>query len=97
MEKISKTDLTDMIRHWLATPPNGYLGSGYGADLKAFLQAPMSAGIADSLLAKMRVDIPLVAALPTSSLNIYAVDDGPDKRTIYIDVAGELIPLGSTQ
>jgi hypothetical protein len=96
MDTISKNDLVGMIQHWLATPPNGYLGSGYGADLKALLQSPMTTGIADSLLAKMRVDIPLVAALPSSSLNIYAVDDGPDKRTIYIDVAGEMIPLGSS-
>lgn len=84
-----------MIRHWIATPPNGYLGSGYGSDLKAMLQNPMKTGIADSLLAKLRVDIPLVAALPPSALNIYAVDDGPDKRTIYIDVAGQMITLGS--
>lgn len=97
MANISKNDLVDMIRHWLATPPNGYLGSGYGCDLNALLQSPMTSGIADSLLAKMRVDIPLVATLPSSSLNIYAVDAGPDKRTIYIDVAGEMIPLGSTQ
>ncbi len=97
MEKMSKNDLSDMIRHWLATLPNGYLGGGYGADLKALLQTPMTTGVADSLLAKMRIDIPLVAALPASALNIYAVDSGPDKRTIYIDVAGEMIPLGSTQ
>ena|SRR5437763_13266644 len=97
MANISKNDLVDMIRHWLATPPNGYLGSSYGADLKALLQNPLSTGVADSLLAKMRVDIPLVAALPSSALNIYAVAEGPDKLTIQIDVAGELIPLGSTQ
>lgn len=97
MEKISKKDIIDMIQHWLATPPNGYLGDGYGADLKSLLQSPMSYGIADGLLAKMRIDIPLVAALPSSALNVYAVDEGPDKRNIYIDVAGETILLGSTQ
>jgi hypothetical protein len=97
MEKITKADLIDMIRHWIATPVYGYLGSGYGADLKAMLQTPMSTGIADSVLAKLRVDIPLVASLPASALNIYAVDEGPDKRTIYIDVAGEMIPLGSSE
>lgn len=97
MEKISKKDIIDMIQHWLATPPNGYLGDGYGADLKSLLQSPMTYGIADALLAKMRIDIPLVAALPSSALNVYAVDEGPDKRIIYIDVAGETIPLGSTQ
>lgn len=97
MANISKNDLVDMIRHWLATPPNGYLGSSYGCDLNALLQNPMTNGIADSLLAKMRVDIPLVAVLPSSSLNIYAVGSGPDKLTLYIDVAGETIPLGSPQ
>lgn len=95
MDKITAAELTDMIRHWIATPPCGYLGSGYGADLKAMLQTPMKTGIADSVLAKLRADIPLVATLPPSALNIYAVDEGPDKRTIYIDVAGQMLALGS--
>lgn len=86
-----------MIRHWLNTPVNGYLGSSYGADMKSMLQAPMRTGIADSFLAKLRVDVPLVATLPTGTLNVYAVDEGPDKRTIYIDVAGESVLIGSTQ
>jgi hypothetical protein len=97
MENITKNDLIDMIRHWLNTPTGGYLGSGYGADVKAMLQSPMRTGIADSFLAKMRVDIPLVAALPASAINVYAVDEGPDKRTIFIDVAGEPVLIGSTQ
>lgn len=97
MAQINKTDVIEMIQHWLSTPPNGYLGSGYGADLKALLQTPMSSGVADFLLAKMRVDIPLVGALPSSAINVYAIDDGPDKRSIYIDLAGEMILLGSTQ
>ena len=84
-----------MIRHWIATPPNGYLGSSYGSDLKAMLQTPLRTGIADAVLSKLRADIPLVAALPRSALNIYAVDEGPDKRVIYIEVAGQMIALGS--
>lgn len=97
MENITTSDLTEMIKHWLSTPVNGYLGSGYGADLRALLQTPMGNGLADALLAKMRVDIPLVATLPASSLNIYSVPEGPDKLNIFIDVAGEMILLGSAQ
>jgi hypothetical protein len=97
MENITKTDLIDMIRHWLNTPVNGYLGSDYGADIKSMLQSPMSTGIADALIAKLRKDVPLVAALPAGVVNIYYRDEGPDKRTIYMDVAGEPVLIGSPQ
>jgi hypothetical protein len=95
MDKITSTDLQGMVSHWIATPPNGYLGSSYGADLRAMLLTPMKTGLADALLNKLRVDVPLVGALPSSALNMYAVDEGPDKRNIYIEASGLLVALGS--
>lgn len=83
-----------MISHWLETPVNGYLGSGYGAATKDMLQTPHKTGMADAFLQKLRVDVPLAGALPPAALNMFAVDDGPDKRTIYIQASGELVALG---
>jgi hypothetical protein len=97
MEKITGNDLQSMIGHWLSTPPNGYLGSGYGAPLKDMLQTPLKTGLADSLLAKLRNDVPLAGLLPASALNMYYVDNGPDKRNLFIEVAGQLVELGANQ
>jgi hypothetical protein len=95
MDKITATDLQGMVTHWAGTPPNGYLGSPYGADTLAMLQNPMKTGLGDAFLAKLRVDVPLAGALPPGALNLYAVDKGPDQRTIYIQASGELVALGS--
>ena len=95
MDKITATDLQGMVTHWAGTPPNGYLGSGYGADTLAMLQNPMRTGIADSYIKKLRADVPLVGALPPAAVNVYAQDQGPDKRTIFIEASGQLVALGS--
>ncbi len=94
-QKITGSDLQSMISHWLATPPNSYLGSGYGAPTKDMLQTPMKTGLADAFLNKMRVDVPLAGALPPGALNLYAIDRGPDRREFYIEASGELVQLGS--
>lgn len=95
MNKITASDLQDMIRHWILTPPNGYLGSSYGAPTKDMLQTPMKTGLADAFLGKLRDDVPLAGALPSPALNMYAVDQGPDKRTIYIEASGQMVELGA--
>lgn len=88
--------LFDMVRHWLNTPPNGYLGSGYGSDLKQLLQNPMSSAIADAFIAKLRDDIPAVGALGEGMVNIY-VDDTQgvvsETRIIYLEIAGQMLAL----
>lgn len=94
-QKITASDLQGMVSHWVATPPNGYLGSSYGAPTKDMLQSPMKTGLADAFLAKLRVDVPLAGALPSAALNLYAVDRGPDRRDFYIEASGELVALGS--
>lgn len=95
MDKIGASDLQDFIRHWLETPVNGYLGSGYGSDPQSLLHTPLKAGLADGFLNKMRADLPLIAALPRGALNLYAVDEGPDKLKIFIDASGQLVALGT--
>lgn len=93
MAQITGADIQAMVRHWLETPVNGYLGSGYGQDIKSLLMNPQAAGVADSFLAKLREDIPILQQLPPDSLNLYAVGTYPDKQTIVIEVGGTVIDL----
>lgn len=95
MDKITADELQGMVTHWAATPPNGYLGSSYGADTLAMLHTPQKTGLADAFLNKLREDVPLVGALPAQALNLYAQDSAPDQRTIYIEASGRLVALGS--
>jgi len=36
--QITPDDIVGMVRHWLSTPVEAYLGSGYGSDVRALLQ-----------------------------------------------------------
>ena len=85
-----------MVDHWLSTPTNGYLGSSYGNAIPDILQTPQASGLADAQLNKLRTDVPLVGAMPADQLNMYSVQTGPDKRAIYIEMAGAVIPVGNT-
>lgn len=80
-----------MVRHWLETPVNGYLGSGYGQDPKSLLQRPQTDGAADEYLKKLRTDVSILVALPPGSVNIYSVKTPPDRLDLVIEVAGSLI------
>lgn len=92
---INATEIMDMVRHWLGCSANGYLGSDYRSDIKALLQQPFSAGMADDLIAKAREDIPLLRALPSDSINLYAEERGPDKLLIYMEVAGQVVTIST--
>jgi len=96
MGKISSTDIQSMVSHWLATPLNGYLGSGYGQTVTDLLQTPLRAGLADAVIAKLRADVPILGALPRGAINLYSEPDGVDKLRIYIDVNGSKIDVGTT-
>lgn len=82
-----------MTRHHLGCPPNGYLGSGYGSDVKAILQTPMAAGLADGIIAKAQQDVPLLRTAAPGSVNLYASDLDMDKKGIFLEIGGELIPV----
>ena len=82
-----------MVRHWLAVPTNGYLGSDYGQDAKALLHLPQSDSAADEFLKKLRDDVPILQALPPGSLNLYGVHSGPDRLDLVIEVAGSAISI----
>lgn len=91
--KVTAHEIQDMVRHWLRTPPNGYLGSSYGADIKALLQSPMSAGLADAFIDKMLEDVPILAALPAGTVNLYAEELSNDTLRLVIDLNGSLITV----
>lgn len=90
---ITATDIQDMVTHWLHTPVNGYLGSSYGADLGSLLHAPLSSSAVDAFLAKLSVDVPILASLPPGSVDLYSIPEPPDRLRIFIDVLGTAIVL----
>lgn len=94
MLKVTGKELEGMIEHWLSTPINGYLGGGYGQDIKALLQMPHSDTAADQFIRKMVVDIPVLGSLPPSSIAIYGVPSGADRVDMVLEVAGRSFDLG---
>lgn len=88
-------DIGDMARHWLGCPPNGYLGSDYGAPTKDLLQAPLSSGVGDDFIAKFRQDVPPAANAPAGAVNVYAVGQYPDILQILFEVTGNVIPVAA--
>ena len=82
-----------MVEHWLRTPVNGYLGSGYGQDLKAILQRPMADAKADEQVDKLRGDVPIIGALPAGSVNLYAADVGIDQKSLLVEIGGQVFQV----
>jgi hypothetical protein len=91
---LSAADVQEMIQHWLATPVDSILGSHYGNNLADLLQNPLSAGVADSFIAKLKADVPVLQILPANGINIYSVNRSPDKKYIYIEIASMNFNLG---
>lgn len=95
---LNKDALRNMVLHWTATPPNGYLGSPYGSDLLTLLQKPMDAPAADSFLRKLREDIAIFQQLPIESVNLFygRLVDSKEKKTLIIEILGELVDVQLT-
>lgn len=93
MSTINPQLMQDMVRHWLETPVNGYLGSDYGQDLKRVLHSPLASHLADKQVSKLRADVPVLALLPSDTVNLYSTHDGRDKLRLFIEVAGRALPF----
>lgn len=93
--RITPAEIAGMVRHWLEVPINGYLGDGYGSNLPDLLQTPQASGIADSVIAKMVRDIPILGGLPPGTINIYSEERGIDGINLLIEVAGEVITINT--
>jgi hypothetical protein len=85
---INATNIQRMITHWLATPPNGYLGSDYGSDTKSLLQKALHSGVADAFIEKMKKDLPILSVIPQENFALYSVPEPPDKLRLFIAIAG---------
>lgn len=90
---ITTEDLADQVGHDVGCPPNGYLGQGYGIDLRDMLHTPMAAARADDVIAKIRSDVPLASRLGPGDINLFMYDAGIDKKVLVIEVAGSLVPI----
>lgn len=91
--KITQSDVEKMVRHWLATPVNSYLGSDYGFDKHALLFAPLTMGAADEVIAKLRRDVPVLDMLPPDAVNIYSVPVSPDKMHFILDIGNIVLDI----
>jgi hypothetical protein len=87
--------LMNQIRHWLATPTNSYLGSGYGIDIKSYLHKPMSTFDGDAIIDKLRRDIPALGALPRTVVNIYFENQGLDGKLMHIAVGDNVFSVAA--
>lgn len=87
-------DLVAQVRHWLRTPANAYLGSGYGNDLKAVIATPFGDGKADAQVDKLQQDVQGLQALPAGSVNLYTWDVPPDRVMIGVEIAGQMVEAG---
>lgn len=96
MATITGKEVQAMVKHWLKTPVNGYLGSDYGQDLKSLLQRPMNDGMGDAVLQKLRSDVPIIGILPSGSVNLLQINGETDKRTFCIEVAGNLVEVSDS-
>ncbi|MGY6771939.1 hypothetical protein [Gallibacterium sp. ZY190522] len=80
---ITSQEIEKMLRHWLNTPVNTYLGSSYGFDKNTLLFTPLSMNKADEMIAKLKHDIPLFSGV---NVNMFSVPIPPDKLQIFIQV-----------
>lgn len=86
-----------MVNHWLDTPPNGYFGQSYGADVRNMLLRELSSDNADNLLKKLRRDIPLLAQFDDSQLSISTETHDFDKLYVYLFIGNIAIDLGEAK
>lgn len=86
-----------MVEHWLNTPPNGYFGQSYGADVRNMLLRELSSDNADNLLKKLRQDIPLIDQLDDSQLSIDTETRDFDKLYVYLFIGNIAIDLGEAK
>lgn len=94
---LNTNDIARMVRHWLSTPVNGYLGSGYGSDPKSLLQLPNTSGLGDAFIDKMMIDIPVLRQLPRGTVNVFFEQIANDQKRLLIQVGEVTIPYDEIQ
>jgi len=97
MSVINGEEVSGMVEHWLTTPPNGYLGSSYGSDVKALLQLPNSAGLGDQFIDKMNADLPVISALPADATDVYFEQVDKETKRLIIRVVDSLVAVDESR
>ncbi|MDC8446081.1 MAG: hypothetical protein LV471_09185 [Nitrosomonas sp.] len=57
------------------------------------MHRPQADGAPEALLEKLRVDVPVLQALPRGAVNLYGVQTPPDRLDLVIEVAGQTITV----
>ncbi|WP_189493724.1 hypothetical protein [Formosimonas limnophila] len=91
--QISTQEIEHMVRHWLNTPMHTYLGDDYGFDRSALLLKASDQIDADTVIAKLKRDVPVLDILPNGSINLYGSRDGLDKLTFILQIANIAIEI----
>lgn len=86
-------DIRRMIEHWLATPPNGYIGVNYGRNPRQLLQKPLTEDTSDLLLDWMKQDIPVLKQISDSELYIGVDEINFESKRYFIVIGTERIRI----
>ena len=90
--EFTASDVIEMIKHWLATPINNYIGSDYGSDVKSLLFQPLNTIVVNEFLEKLKSDIPLISVF--DNVNLVSVPIAHDKLSIFLLVDSVTIDIG---
>lgn len=93
----SVSELEAMIRHWVETPPNSYLGQDYGFNIQTMLLRPLSETqvMADYILSELKKHIPPLQYLNSSQLAVYRETMANDTVKYFLVLNGSVeIELG---
>lgn len=94
--EVNGEEVQGMVGHWLGSPVNGYLGSGYGSDPLALIQKPMSAGLGDAFVQKMETDVPVIGALQGGAVNVYFENRNNSSKNLIVNVMDRLVRIDNT-
>lgn len=86
-------DIKRMIEHWIATPPNGYIGLSYARNPKELLFKPLDQDSSDTFLSWMREDIPILKQLSDNDLSIVEEVHSFESKTFHVSIGRILLPI----
>lgn len=88
---LNYNDAERILKHWLNTPPNGYIGVRYARNLKQLMLKPMTDDNADMILQWLQEDIPLFKNLNSEQLSIVSKNVGFDKKEYFIRLGNSIV------
>ena len=86
-------DIVRMLEHWLATPPNGYVGVTYARNLTRILLKPLDEDSADLIMSWVKADLPVLKNLSDNDFYISRGVQGIDRERYYFVIGAEAVPI----